>query len=57
MHPQTRLRNSHYLKRVRKEIDKKHEDSDLWKRFIIRFKIKFGKNIENRPILDDEHPA
>lgn len=55
MHPQTRLRNSHYLKRVRKEIDKKHENSDLWKRLAMSFEPIISNYKENRPILDDEH--
>lgn len=55
MHPRTKLRNNHYLKRVRKEIEERNEDSDLWKRLAISFEPIIGNYKENRPILDDEH--
>ena len=58
MHPKTRIRNKHYLKRVKSVIEKRNDNNDVARYFIAEFgKSNHEREANKRPILDDEHRA
>lgn len=57
MHPKTRIRTKHYLKRVRKERMEKRDFQNFCEELNFQFKKMRLSEPNQRPILDDEHRA